>query len=221
VSTFLQLCTRTSQECGIAGSGPSAVTAQTGINAKIVNWVLTAHEEIQLKHPRWRFDWAQATKVLAAQESYNPTSDWSLSARTWDWDGAYVYVTASGATARQPLSYEPWHCYRELNLQGSSGQPQWITEAPDKTIRLYPIPNTTYTVALDYYRKPEVLAANSDTPRMPSQYHMAIVWRAVMLYCGHDENTPLYQQAKINFDHLMSRMEDTELDPLETAEPLA
>lgn len=219
--TFLQLCQRTRQECGIAGDGPSAVTNQTGMYGKIVNWVVAAHEEIQLRHPNWRFDWAQYSGVLAAQESHDPTDDFSISARSFDFEGAYIYATASGATARQPLSYRPYSEYRDLRISAQTGQPLYVTEAPNKSLMFYPIPTGAQTVVLDYWQKPEVLAANSDTPRIPDQYQMAIVWRAVMFYCGHDEASDLFRSAKFNFDRIMSRMEDTELEPMQDAEPLA
>lgn len=221
--TFLQLAARTRQECGIAGDGPSSVTSQTGIYGKIVNWVLAAHEEIQLKEPCWRFDWAQYTGVLAAKESHDPTIDFSISARIWDTrdTGAYCYPTASGANARTFLQWLSWEEFRALQPGGATGQPYFVAEAPDHTLRFYPTPTAGYTLVADYWRKPEVLAANADTPRMPAQYHLAIVWRAVMMYCGHDENTSLYQYAKQHYDRLISRMQDTELEPVEFSGPLA
>ena len=36
---FLELAKRTSKECGISGEGPSSVAGQSGMNAKVVNWV--------------------------------------------------------------------------------------------------------------------------------------------------------------------------------------
>lgn len=219
--TFLQLVQRVRQECGIAGDGPSTVLNQTGIYGKLVNWVLAAHEEIQLKHTTWRFDWAQLSAVLAAQESHEPTVDLGVSARQWDFDGAYCYTTASGEASRQPLVYLPYADYRDLRIGASSGQPQFVTEAPNKELMFTPTPTGAQTVVLEYWKKPEVLAANSDIPRMPQAYHMAIVWRAVMFYCGHDESMQLYQEAKRNYERLISRMEETELERLEFAEPMA
>lgn len=221
--TFLQLATRTRQECGIAGDGPSAVTSQAGIYGKIVNWVLSAHEEIQMKSPFWRFDWAQYTGVLAAQQSHSPTTDFSISARVWDRrdTGAYTYLTAAGVNSRTFLQWLSWEEFRSLQPGGATGQPAFVTEAPDHTLRFYPTPTAGYTLVADYWRKPEVLAANGDIPRMPVQYHMAIVWRAVMFYCGHDESLSLFQEASRNFRRLLDRMEDTELEPVEFAEPLA
>lgn len=219
--TFLQLVQRTRQECGIAGDGPSTVLNQTGIYGKIVNWVLAAHEEIQLKYPNWRFDWAQLSAVLAAQEAHEPTVDLGVSARQWDFDGAYCYTTTAGEASRQPLVYVPYADYRDLRIGAGTGQPQYVTEAPNKELMFLPTPTGAHTVVLDYWKKPEVLAANADIPRMPTQYHMAIVWRAVMFYCGHDESMQLYQEARRNYERLISRMEETELEPMQFAEPLA
>jgi hypothetical protein len=172
--TFLQMARRVRQECGIAGDGPSAVTGQSGIYAKIVNWVLSAHEEIQLKHQNWRFDWAQLTTALAAQESFTPLDDWSISVRQWDErdEGAYIYPTASGVNARAFLTWMPYDSWRALPKGQPAGYPRWVTQAPDKTVKFYPTPAALYTVVMDYWRKPEVLAANNDIPRMPLDYQM-------------------------------------------------
>jgi hypothetical protein len=220
---LLQLCVRTRQECGLSGDGPSAVTGQSGIYAKIVNWVLAAHEEIQLRYPTWRFDWAQYSGALAAKAAHDPVADFGVSAKVWDKSetGGYVYPTSSGANARAWLRWVSYDEYRGLALAGNTGFALYVAEAPDHTLKFYPTPSAGFTVVMDYWRKPEVLAANTDTPRLPLQYHMAIVWRAVMFYCGHDESLALYQEARRNYSRLMERMEDTELEPMQTEGPLA
>jgi hypothetical protein len=73
----------------------------------------------------------------------------------------------------------------------------------------------------DYYRKPEVLVNNTDIPRIPDEYHMVIVWRAVALWSASEENPSLYQTATANFNALMMKMEATELEGPFCSETLA
>ena len=47
--TFLELCRRLAREVDASGSGPSAVTGQTGENRRIVDWVASAWQDIQLQ----------------------------------------------------------------------------------------------------------------------------------------------------------------------------
>lgn len=219
---FLQLCQRVRQECGISGNGPLAVAGQVGMYAKIVDWVLAAHQELQTKRTTWRFDWAEITQPLTLnKEAYDPASDWNLKVRTWARESAHVYRTAAGPNARLFLQYIEWDQFRTLRTPTVPGMPSYWTQAPDRRVMFFPIPNDDYTLIAEYYRAPEVLAQTTDIPRIPDHYHMVIVWRAVMLYCGHDENPQLFQTAKKNYDDLIVKIEATELPGIVLGDALA
>lgn len=219
---FLQICQRVRQECGISGNGPLAVARQVGMYAKIVDWVKAAHEEIQTKRTMWRFDWFELTQALTiGAEAYAPASDWGLKVRSWARDSAHLYRTAAGPTSRHWLAYLEWDQYRDLRTPAVPGMPIYWTQAPDRRLMFYPIPDQDFTLVAEGYRSPEILVQTTDIPRLPEEYHMAIVWRAVMLYCGHDENQPLFQTAQANYKGLISRIEATELPGMMTGEPLA
>jgi len=40
-------------------------------------------------------------------------------------------------------------------------------------------PDVAYTMELDYYRTPQILAANQDVPHIRSEWHNIIVYKAV------------------------------------------
>jgi hypothetical protein len=189
--------------------------------AKIVNWVLAAHEEIQLKHTNWKFDWASVSQALTDGVEFYTPEDWSVSARSWDWTGAYVYKTAETPAARTWLDRTEYDLYRQIRVPASKGRPVHITWAPDKKLGFYPIPEAGLMFVGDYYRKPEVMTDNASIPRIPSEYHMAIVWRAVALWAASEENPGLMQTATMNFNALMMKMENTELDGPYVSETLA
>ena len=127
---FLEIAKRVRQECGIAGDGPSAVTGQDGINAKIVNWVGSAYEELQTMRP-WRFNWATHTQALTAGvNAYDPHADWGLDFRQLAYEPIYVYRTADGPNSRQWLSEVPWEVLREMPYPSGDGFPAYVAIRP-------------------------------------------------------------------------------------------
>lgn len=219
---FLDICKRVRQETGVAGNGPANVSGQTGMYASIVGWVLSAHEEIQLRQTNWKFDWATVTTPLVqGTEFYAPTDVWSLPVRNWDWDSMYTYPTADGAMNRTWLTRLDYNAYRQTRLPSVQGRPIYVTWKPNKDLGLYPIPKDGLTLVADYYMTPEVLTSNTDVPRIPDEYHMAIVWRAVMHFCGSEENPSLFAVAERNYNSIMAKMEATEVDGPFGVEPMA
>jgi hypothetical protein len=49
-----------------------------------------------------------------------------------------------------------------------------------------PQPDNTYTITGDFMRSAQILAADADTPEMPTQYHMLIAYLAMEKY-GYSE----------------------------------
>lgn len=219
---FLEIAKRVSKECGISGDGPNSVAAQTGMNAKVVNWVRDAFNEIQGGNEEWGFDWAVTTQALVAgKERYDPIGDWGLDHKSFIKRGTYVYRTADGSHAKHWPEFIGWQDFRELRLPDVRGIPVYASVAPDGSLYLYPIPDDGLTAVVEYFREPQVLVANLDVPRLPTRYHMAIVWRAVMFFCASEENPALFQSASQNFRNIMRRLSVLELPDIEMAEPLA
>lgn len=219
---FLEIAKRVRQECGVSGDGPANVAAQTGMYAKIVAWVQSAHEELQQLHSEWNFDWDMQEKALAAGvEFYDPVDDWGLAFKKMAQDGLYVYRNADGPAVKTWVHVVDWAMLRQVRTPNITGTPIYAAMAPDERLCFYPIPDGDITAVLEYYRTPQVLSGNNDAPRMPARFHMAIVWRAVMFWCAHDENPALMQSATQNYRELVNRMTITELPKLGMTEPLA
>lgn len=221
---FLQLCQRVNAEAGLSGPGPTAVGGQVGMNGKIVAWVQAAHQDIQQKHVDWAFDWQPVSQALVAgQDRYLP-ADWGLAVRAWNRQGGWVYATDQGRAARQALVWLPYEQFAGLPVAApgqAQGAPLYWSAAPDRRVCFSPVPGEGLTFEAECWLAPQVLAANADVPRLPEEYHLLIVWRALMLYCGHDENAALWQQARQNHDRLIGRMEATELPEMLGTEALA
>jgi hypothetical protein len=208
---FLQLTQRAHIECGLSGVGPQAVTNQTGANAKTVSWVRQAWEDLQSDREDWRWAWKQGTFALTAgQASY------ALTAQVPDY-GVIVRdaVTITAPTDPNNISegvYSEYPIFSRSYERGvtAQGRPLIFTVAPDRTLRFAPTPDAAYNVTLEYYAAPQSLSVSTDTPLLPVHYHMAIVYRAVMLYAAHDDHPQLYQDATLNYERWLRRIMATE-----------
>ena len=111
---FLEIAKRVRQECGISGDGPSNVSGQVGMYAKIIGWVQAAHEELQQLHSEWNFDWAMAENPLRPGRSsmaWRMTGAWTSRRRD---GGLYVYRTADGPAAKTWVPIVDWAMLRAL-----------------------------------------------------------------------------------------------------------
>jgi len=206
---YLQICQRINQECGLSGSGPAAVTAQAGMSAKVVNWANSAWQEIQTSRTDWKWRRSSATKTLVNGEfSYSIEDDFGIS----DCDSIFrdsvrLYgptETIANRTKVMETSYQDWIDSYEQNV-AATGRPTLYAITPADEMNFSVTPDGAYTLLFDYLRTAQVLASNTDEPLMPAQYHMAIVWRAVMMYGAHDES-PLYQTAYTEYKKLLRSM---------------
>jgi hypothetical protein len=218
---FLEIAKRVRQECGISGDGPAAVQSQVGMSAKLVAWVQTAYEEVQSLQP-WRYNWAEHTQALTAGVAvYAPVNDWGLDFRELATDPIYVYRTQDGPRSKHWLCHVSWAEMRDMAQVGIQGVPVYCAMRPDTTIQFHPEPQDGMTAVIEYIKNPDTLVDNLDIPLMPARYHMAIVWRAVMYWCTHDENTALYGAANQQYQIILRKMWLSELPTIQMAGALA
>lgn len=75
-----------------------------------------------------------------------------------------------------------------------------------ETIRVFPVPNSAYTLALRYYKKPTLLSANGDEPDLPSEFEELLVVGAAYRVLQVKDN---YDQAGIlqnKYDELLQKL---------------
>lgn len=223
----LQLVQRVHQESGLSTTAPVATLNQSGMSAKLVNFVDEAWEEIQNSETTWRFANASTGgSLISGTDTYNPVSAWGIAAEParWiqDWRAAYVYRTADGLGSRQFLTYLPWEQFRGMNIPVVSGTPIYWTVQPDGDVQYFPRPNVAGLASVhEFYAANQMLAADGDIPRCPVKFHLAIAWCAVKLYCGHDNAAELYGHAAKQADQYMDRMRASELPQMGSPGALA
>ena len=214
---FLALCQRVRQEGGISGSGPTTVVSQTGNLKRLVDWTNTAWMDIQTSHQNW--DWMRSSAsftTVAAQSTYplgTGSGTVGVSVATfgmWDRDTFRNYVTSVGTNSEvfmDFIHYDTWRdSYMYGALRSTTTRPLQMSISPAKAIVLGPPPIVGYTITGDYFTAPLDMTLDADTPALPAQYHMAIVYRAMMSYGAYESAPEVYQRGEIEFGKLMRRM---------------
>lgn len=205
--TFLELCQQARLEAMVPGSGPAAVTNQTGIYASIVSWVQKAWQEIQTEHnSAWNF-------LLVREETL------TLSAGTASYQAGDLGLDSTVPVARYledsfrldrayPLTFFEWAEFQErmYDLSDDSGRPQAWSLDPFGAVQFYPTPDQAYTLSLQYRRTPQVLTAPTDVPLADDDLHPVIYWRAVMHYARGQRMPDLRADAKDEYNRAMVRM---------------
>lgn len=208
--TFLELVQRLSSEAGISGTGPSAVTGQTGLNLRLVNWTISAWNDIQQRRNDWlwmRGDFSFPT--VAAQAEYTSTEA-GITERFRSWDLQSVKVYRSSISDETKLDYLPYEMWRDIYLVGqrTPGRPVNVTQTPDKKLGLGHFPDAVYTITGKYRKSPQVLAADADEPEFDVEYHDSIWYRALMKYARFYAAAEIYDDAKTEYLNIMTKLEN-------------
>lgn len=203
-STFLQLCVTARRECGVSSSGPTAVTGQTGILEKIVNWVADGDQETQ---GRW-FDWdflhvSTWTEVSVANVAAIAAPN---TIGTWDEKSFYLNYTAATHKHLPVMDYREW---RQNYRQGVrvSKKPDNVIILPDLSLKLEPPPDAVYTVSADYWKKPVKMTADANTSPIPEEYERIIVARAKIFYGEAQAAPEILVSGQIEYDDLLDKLE--------------
>lgn len=230
---FLQLTQRLWLEAGALGTspGPSTVVAATGENARLVTWTNAAWVDIQNAHTDWSWMRSSASFTTVASTS---TYTLGTGAGTvgvlaaahgaWARNTGRIYLTATGTDDEQTLKYIPYDLWRDAYLIGSlrstNTRPSVVSISPAKGLSLPPT-LAGYTVTMDYFTAPVELALDADTPLMPASFHLAIVWKALMMCGAYESATEVYDRGETEFGKLMKRMTADRLPEISHAGPLA
>lgn len=239
MSTYLQLCNSLARESGLSGAAASisAVTGQSGQANRVVNWISRSYKDIQNRSRNWR--WLRSTftvNATAADGSYAATdcTDSRLSAtisrfRCWwpfDENGGpnfKCYLASGGVGGEGWMIYLPWSNFRAIYRIGTQnqGQPINFTISPQNNIELGPVPDATYTITGEYQMSAQVLAASSDTPEMPTDFHDLIYWYGLEKYGRFSAAPEALAQAARESSRLMRQLEADQLPGVGLAGPLA
>lgn len=200
--TFLELCQEVARESGtVPGTGkPQTVSGNTNRLANIVSWTNEAYDRIQTESDNWR--WLSAefeSPLISGAQRYTAVS-LGISSRFSHWmpesegrrSGFTIWNTTTGRVGEGDLAYLNWYDFRRTCLRGdpddNAGTPSYFSIDDQDRLVFYPIPNDTFTITGQYYKAPQELTADDDVPEMPSRFHRAIKWRALVQLVVFDES---------------------------------
>lgn len=228
---FLQLVQRARRKCRVSGTGPTTVIGQNEEYARLVDWVNEAWMDLQLTRSDWA--WMRASMsfpTVAAQAEY--TLAWLTSNGSgfsnfgnWDLKTFRQYNTAAGTNSEVFLNfmeYEDWrNVYQLSSMRQATSAPLDFTINPLLGIGLGPVPLAGYTITGDYFKVASEMSADADIPSLPTQFHMAIVYRAMMFYGASEAAPEVYDDGKVNFDRMMRMIDGQQLPVLTVSGALA
>lgn len=177
-----------------------------------------------------------SVNTVAGDDSYAGTdcTDTRLSAtvtrfkRWWplDDDGrsnVKSYLQSAGVSGEGWLVFLPWSYFRSVYKIGTqnNGLPTHFTIDPQNNLLLGPKPDGVYVVSGEYQMSAQVLAADADTPEMPSDYHQLIVYYAMRKFASNSVAPEVMSRAVAEGNRLLRQLELDQLPPMPIAAPIA
>jgi hypothetical protein len=196
-------------ECGVSGSPLITVQNLNGELARLRKWTLDAWNMIQLKHQDWKFLRSTFSfQTTAGKQSYTPTEAGVPLLDLWQQDSFWMYQTSRGVVDQMPLGAMEWEHFRRMYLMGAQAQmrPMAFTVDPSKTLWFGSIPDSAYTITGEYWRDPQTLALDADTPLMPAKFHKLIVLEAMKRYAGYEAAAEVMTRASAEANPLWNAL---------------
>ena len=225
MTTKLELVQRLAREAGASGSITTTIN-QSGESRRLVDWIDTAHQEIESAHQDWQWLRTSASFVTVnSKATYTPVECGVTDFGMWARDSFRCYNTAAGLPSEiymAYIDYEVWrNTYQYGSLRTSYQQPIEISITPAKSLALGPVPTGDYTIIGDYYRAPRILANDANEPDMPEHFQIAVVWRALMFYGGYENAPEAINRGQVEFSRMMTRMATDRLPAVGFGDSLA
>ena len=179
----------------------------------MVNWTASAWDDIQLERPDWYWMRSSFTfTTVGGTRLYSP-SDAGIASRFSMWDTNSLRIWRLSKTDEIELPFLAYEDFRQSYLIGQEiqNQPLYYTIDPQLNLLLGPIPDGVSTVTGEYFKSVQSLADSADVPEMPSQFHMAVVYRALMFYARYEAAGEIYTDAQANYKRFLRRMELNQL----------
>lgn len=133
----------------------------------------------------------------------------------WSPSNTTTFVGFKSEIFTSYLTYEWWRdAYEYGALRTVTTRPTQFTITPNMSIGLGPFPGVGYTVVGEYQSTPTSLSLTTDTPTMPSQFHMAIVYRAMMHYGSFESAADVYNRGESEYKLMMRRLQKHQMQEI-------
>lgn len=198
---FLELCQAVRREAQIPGTGPTVVTDQVGQLAEVVEAVKEAWRAIQEMHESWTFRLGLSdAQLVAGKVLYTPFE--------LGMPESISHITQVLIDGRAIENLD-WVQFEAMITKQADrkGAPGFWTETPDRKIKFYPEPDSSYPVRIFYVKELQELVDELDKPNIPERYHRIVQWKATMDLVINEGDQLVYQKAYEKYDNLLAQME--------------
>lgn len=234
--TFLELVQALRRETAYASSGPTTVVSQSGMHERAVEWIKDNYTQLQNEH-NWRWLRKEFTLTTSSSDdsyAYTDCTDVATASaisrfKKWFVNDPYnpprCYLQSDGVGAEYWLTYIDWESFRTIYQIGtqSDSAPSHITIDPADNIVLGPTPDDTYIITGEYHRSAQILDVTdgTDSPEMPSDYHMLVVYMAMEDAGLFDVADEIISRARIKRNRIKRQLMSSELPMMRKAGPMA
>ena len=193
---FLEICQEVVTEADL-DSGLLTTTAVTSasdpLHVKIVHWVNQQNRRIQRKSDAWKFHHHFQEILLVTEDGQADYPMGNVKEVVRD----SVKTRRVGTTGEYPLrwltSVEWLDAFRIRPI--AAGQPSFITQLPNRDLRLYPTPSAQYEVVADWLDGIVDFEGDESEPLWGRDMHEILVWLALESYAEEFDSSEL--QARI------------------------
>lgn len=228
---FLALLQRTKRKCRVTGAIPTSVMGQNEEFARLADFVNEAWMNLQLNRADWR--WMRASMsfpVVLGQSTYTlaqiqSTGTGLSNFGNWDVSTFRNYDTNIGTDSEIEIGFIPYDWWRDTyqinSMRRTNSRPVQFTVTPTHGIALGPNPIAGYTISGDYHKVASEMSANTDTPLLPTQFHMALVYGAMMSYGVSESKPEIYDEGEKEYTRMVRSIEAHQLPDLTVSGALA
>lgn len=216
-------------ELGRSGTGPTSIVGASNANLRLFYAVADAWREIQTDPVGWA--WMRKTfdiAMVAGTGSYDGVTfgltDFGRWRKVDEWYGPKVYDPAASPQQKWDIEFAHRDRFMRQFMDNppADAAPQYWTVGLNNEIIVSPTPDAAYQITGEYFTAPTELVADADVPGMPTQFHMAIVWKAMIQIAQFDAAPENVSRAADKYDEIFSSlMLDQGPETRITARPLA
>jgi len=210
---FLALAQRLHRESLRSGAGPVAISGSTKEVLRLFDWINDAWYDLQVEARDWKWMRRECDAALViGQHAYTAASLGLTGLRKWMPPSrtrtARVYPTASASNVTEMVYWPDYDEFirRQIDVPASNGAPQMWTISPTEEILIAPAPDAAYKLKAAYTSTPYRMVIETDAPDMPEDFHLLLVWRALMELASTDAASEVYVRAKANHDAIRSAL---------------
>ena len=210
---LLALAQRLHRESLRSGAGPVAISGSTKELLRLFDWISDAWYDLQVEARDWKWMRREADAALViGQHTYTASALGLTSFRRWlspsDERAARVYPVATPSSVTRLAFVASYDLFvaRYIDVPTQNGAPQHWTISPNEAVVLAPAPVVACRFKAAYLSAPYRLVVETDAPDMPEDFHMLLVWRALMELASTDAASEVYVRAKANHDAIRSEL---------------